>query len=56
MFAATALRDDGWSLSRHIQDVFEVDSVEQVRRQQEMFKQLLGDEVPATENAKTALA
>lgn len=26
--------------NRHIQDVFEVDSVEQVRRQQEMFKKL----------------
>ena len=29
--------------NRHIQDVFEVDSVEQVRRQQEMFKRLLGE-------------
>ena len=29
--------------NRHIQDVFEVDSVEQVRRQQEMFKKLLGE-------------
>jgi sugar phosphate isomerase/epimerase len=28
--------------NRHIQDVQEVDSVEQVRRQQEMFKRLLG--------------
>lgn len=27
--------------NRHIQDVFEVDSVEQVRRQQEMFKILI---------------
>ena len=32
--------------NRHIQDVYEVDSVEQVRRQQEMFKKLLGEEVP----------
>jgi sugar phosphate isomerase/epimerase len=32
--------------NRHIQDVYEVDSVEQVRRQQEMFKRLLGEEVP----------
>lgn len=30
--------------NRHIQDAFEVDSVEQVRRQQEMFKRLLGEE------------
>jgi sugar phosphate isomerase/epimerase len=29
--------------NRHIQDAFEVDSVEQVRRQQEMFKRLLGE-------------
>ena len=29
--------------NRHIQDAFEVDSVEQVRRQQEMFKKLLGE-------------
>jgi sugar phosphate isomerase/epimerase len=29
--------------NRHIQDVYEVDSVEQVRRQQEMFKRLLGE-------------
>jgi sugar phosphate isomerase/epimerase len=29
--------------NRHIDDVFEVDSVEQVRRQQEMFKRLLGE-------------
>ena len=29
--------------NRHIQDVYEVDSVEQVRRQQEMFKSLLGE-------------
>ena len=29
--------------NRHIQDVFEVDSVEQVRRQHEMFKRLLGE-------------
>jgi sugar phosphate isomerase/epimerase len=29
--------------NRHIQDVFEVDSVEQVRRQQELFKRLLGE-------------
>ena len=28
--------------NRHIQDVFEVDSVEQVKRQQNMFKSLLG--------------
>jgi sugar phosphate isomerase/epimerase len=30
--------------NRHIQDAFEVDSVEQVRRQQVMFKRLLGEE------------
>jgi sugar phosphate isomerase/epimerase len=30
--------------NRHIQDVHEVDSVEQVRREQEMFKRLLGEE------------
>ena len=30
--------------NRHIQDAFEVDSVEQVRRQQIMFKHLLGEE------------
>lgn len=29
--------------NRHIQDAFEVDSYEQVRRQQEMFKRLLGE-------------
>ncbi len=29
--------------NRHIQDVFEVNSYEQVRRQQEMFKRLLGE-------------
>ncbi len=29
--------------NRHIQDAFEVDSREQVRRQQEMFKELLGE-------------
>ena len=29
--------------NRHIQDAFEVDSVEQVRRQQEMFKRLLDE-------------
>lgn len=29
--------------NRHIQDAFEVDSTEQVRRQQTMFKQLLGE-------------
>jgi len=29
--------------NRHIQDAFEVDSFEQVRRQQEMFKRLLGE-------------
>jgi sugar phosphate isomerase/epimerase len=29
--------------NRHIQDILEVDSVEQVRRQQEMFKRLLGE-------------
>jgi len=29
--------------NRHIQDVFDVDSTEQVRRQHEMFKQLLGE-------------
>jgi sugar phosphate isomerase/epimerase len=29
--------------NRHIQDAFEVDSVEQVRRQHEMFKRLLGE-------------
>ncbi|MBS1596890.1 MAG: TIM barrel protein [Bacteroidetes bacterium] len=29
--------------NRHIQDVYEVDSVEQVRRQQAMFKKLLGE-------------
>lgn len=29
--------------NRHIQDAFEVDSVEQVRRQQVMFKELLGE-------------
>jgi hypothetical protein len=29
--------------NRHIQDAFQVDSVEQVRRQQEMFKRLLGE-------------
>lgn len=29
--------------NRHIQDAFEVDSVEQVRRQQEMFKRLIGE-------------
>jgi sugar phosphate isomerase/epimerase len=34
--------------NRHIQDVYEVDSVEQVRRQQEMFRRLLG-EVPAAQ-------
>jgi hypothetical protein len=33
--------------NRHIQDVFEVDSVEQVRRQQEMFMKLL-HEIPDT--------
>jgi len=32
--------------NRHIQDVYEVDSVEQVRRQQEMFKRLLGEQAP----------
>jgi len=30
--------------NRHIQDAFPVDSVEQVRRQQMMFKRLLGEE------------
>jgi sugar phosphate isomerase/epimerase len=30
--------------NRHIQDAFEVDSVEQVRRQHVMFKRLLGEE------------
>ena len=30
--------------NRHIQDVYEVDSFEQVRRQQAMFKRLLGEE------------
>ena len=30
--------------NRHIQDAFEVDSTEQVRRQQVMFKRLLGEE------------
>ena len=30
--------------NRHIQDVSPVDSVEQVRRQQVMFKRLLGEE------------
>jgi hypothetical protein len=30
--------------NRHIQDAFEVDSTEQVRRQQEMLKHLLGEE------------
>jgi hypothetical protein len=30
--------------NRHIQDVQEVDSIEQVRRQHEMFKRLLGEE------------
>ena len=30
--------------NRHIQDVFEVDSVEQVRRQHRMFERLLGEE------------
>jgi len=29
--------------NRHIQDVYEVDSFEQVRRQQEMFKRLIGE-------------
>jgi hypothetical protein len=29
--------------NRHIQDIHEVDSVEQVRREQEMFKRLLGE-------------
>jgi sugar phosphate isomerase/epimerase len=33
--------------NRHIHDVYEVDSVEQVRRQQEMFKRLLGETQPA---------
>ena len=31
--------------NRHIQDVFEVDSVEQVRRQQKMFKKLLNEKM-----------
>ena len=39
--------------NRHIQDAFEVDSVEQVRRQQEMFKRLLG-EAPATKGVKAS--
>jgi hypothetical protein len=30
--------------NRHIQDIFEVDSVEQVRRQHRMFERLLGEE------------
>ena len=30
--------------NRHIQDAFDVDSVEQVRRQQVMLKRLLGEE------------
>jgi hypothetical protein len=30
---------------RHIEDAFEVDGREQVRRQQEMFKRLLGETV-----------
>jgi hypothetical protein len=30
--------------NRHIQDAFEVNSFEQVRRQQEMFKRLLGED------------
>jgi sugar phosphate isomerase/epimerase len=30
--------------NRHIQDIYPVDSVEQVRRQQAMFKKLLGEE------------
>jgi hypothetical protein len=29
--------------NRHIQDAFEVDSLEQVRRQQVMFTRLLGE-------------
>jgi sugar phosphate isomerase/epimerase len=33
--------------NRHIQDVFEVDSIEQVRRQQQMFKKLLRENNPA---------
>jgi sugar phosphate isomerase/epimerase len=32
--------------NRHIHDVYEVDSLEQVRRQQEMFKRLLGETQP----------
>jgi len=42
--------------NRHIQDIYEVDSVEQVRRQQEMFKRLLGEEVSATENTNAVTA
>ncbi len=37
---------------RQIEDAYEVDSVEQVRRQHSMFKRLLG-EVPAVEPALT---
>jgi sugar phosphate isomerase/epimerase len=40
--------------NRHIQDAFEVDSVEQVRRQQMMFKRLLGEE--ETSGATVAVA
>jgi hypothetical protein len=32
--------------NRHIQDIYDVDSVEQVSRQQEMFKRLLGEATP----------
>lgn len=39
--------------NRHIQDIFEVDSVEQVRRQHRMFERLLGEGSP-TENAGVA--
>jgi hypothetical protein len=42
--------------NRHIQDVYEVDSVEQVRRQQVMFKRLLGEEVPAASLANVVEA
>lgn len=41
--------------NRHIQDVYEVDSVEQVRRQQEMFRRLLGEEA-GTEKSKAVEA
>ena len=42
--------------NRHIQDVYDVDSVEQVRRQQNMFKRLLNEKtvVKGTNSAVTA--